>query len=284
MQIDGNNFSAKFSRDAGTLISLVYNGHETIEQAKDFLGGPVMQVWRAPTDNDKGFGKWLAKDWSNAGLSNLVRHVDSFEATQPKPNEIHIVTSATSSATGGVFKLDTIWTIRGDGSVDMDNHFECSSRLATLPRLGIVLRASESLTNVCWYGRGPWENYSDRKESADMGVWKSSVDEQYVPYVRPQDNGNKEDVRWVKLTDSSGFGLEVSTEESPFSFSALHFTAADLASVRHEYELRPRPEVILSLDAKMCGLGNSSCGPGVLEKYAVKPESYALKLRFKRPN
>ena len=210
--------------------------------------------------------------------------MDSFEITQPKSNEIHIITSATSSATGGVFKLDTIWTIHGDGSVDMDNRFECSSSVATLPRLGIVLRANQSLTNVCWYGRGPWENYSDRKESADMGVWKSTVDEQYVPYVRPQDNGNKEDVRWMKLTDSSGFGLEVITEENPFSFSALHFTAADLASVRHNYELHPRPEVILSLDAKMCGLGNSSCGPGVLEKYAVRPESYTLKVSFKRSN
>ncbi len=112
-----------------------------------------------------------------------------------------------------------------------------------------------------------------------MGVWNSTVTQQYVPYVRPQENGNKEDVRWLELTDAGGNGLKISAEENPFSFSALHFTATDLAAVRHNYELQPRPEIILSLDAKMCGLGNSSCGPGVLEKFSVPPHSYRLHLR-----
>ena len=113
-----------------------------------------------------------------------------------------------------------------------------------------------------------------------MGVWKSTVAEQYVPYVRPQENGNKEDVRWLELTDANGSGLKISTEQSPLSFSVLHFTTADLAAARHNFELQPRAEIILSLDAKMCGLGNSSCGPGVLEKHAVPPQNYGLHLRF----
>jgi len=239
-----------------------------------------LQVWRAPTDNDKGFGKWLAKDWQNAGLSNLVRQVDSFEVTQPASGEIRVVTRATSEATDGQFVLKTVWTIRGDGSIDMDNHFECHSSLASLPRIGLMMRADPRLTNVCWYGCGPWENYSDRKESADMGVWKSTVDQQFVPYVRPQDNGNKQDTRWLELIDANGAALKISAEEKPFSFSALHFTALDLAAAKHNYELKPRPEVVLSLDARMCGLGNGSCGPGVLEKYSVPPMNYQLNLKF----
>jgi len=106
------------------------------------------------------------------------------------------------------------------------------------------------------------------------------VNDQYVPYVRPQENGNKEDVRWLELTDTNGRGLKISTAENPFSFSALHFTVADPVSVRHDFELKPRPEIIVSLDAKMCGLGNSSCGPGVLERYAVPPQPCGLHLRF----
>jgi beta-galactosidase len=113
-----------------------------------------------------------------------------------------------------------------------------------------------------------------------MGLWRSMVTEQCVPYVRPQETGNKEDVRWVELTDANGSGLKISTEGNLFSFSALHFTANDLASARHNYELKPRPEVILSLDAEMSGLGNSSCGPGVLEKYSVPPTNYFLRLKF----
>jgi beta-galactosidase len=113
-----------------------------------------------------------------------------------------------------------------------------------------------------------------------MGVWNGTVNGQYVSYVRPQENGNKEDVRWVELTDASGNGLKISTGENSFSFSALHFTVQDLTAAKHNHELKPRPEVILSLDSKVSGLGNSSCGPGVLEKYSVPPTNYSLKLRF----
>src|SRR5262249_25435918 len=132
------------------------------------------------------------------------------------------------------------------------------------------------------YGRGPWENYPDRKRSADMGVWEGCVDGQCVPYVKPQETGNKEDVRWLTLTDPrTGAGLLVTAQNQSMAMSALHFTAADLAAVRHNYELKPRPEVVLSLDAKQSGLGNSSCGPGVLERYAVLPDkTYHLNLRF----
>ena len=120
--------------------------------------------------------------------------------------------------------MKTVWTIRGDGSLDMDNEFAPFGKLPLLPRIGIVMRLADDLENVRWLGRGPWENYSDRKEAADMGVWKSTVAEQYVPYVRPQENGNREEVRWVELTDANGNGLKISAEEkSVFIFRpALH--------------------------------------------------------------
>jgi beta-galactosidase len=137
------------------------------------------------------------------------------------------------------------------------------------------------LDHLRWLGHGPWENYSDRQESADAGVWSGTVAAQYVPYVRPQENGNKEEVRWVELTDAGSNGVRISSEGNPFSFSALHFTAGDLASVRHNYELQSRREIVLSLDVKMSGLGNSSCGPGVLARYAVSPQkTYRLRLRL----
>jgi beta-galactosidase len=163
----------------------------------------------------------------------------------------------------------------------MDNEFKATTNLPPLPRLGVVMRVAPEFENFRWYGRGPWENYADRKRSADMGVWQGSVGGQYVPYVKPQETGNKEDVRWLTLWDTNGAGLWVVAEGKPMAMSALHFTAADLAAVRHNYELKPRSEVVLSLDAKQSGLGNSSCGPGVLERYAVLPtQVYRLKLRF----
>jgi beta-galactosidase len=279
--ISGNYFSVGFSSSAGTLVSLNYGDRELLAPSTNNLSGPVLQFYRAPTDNDKGFGHWLAADWQDAGLERAKRKVDSFRVTKLPSGEVQVQAFATTSVTNGGYKLQTVWTIHGDGSLDMDNKFQPFGQLPeTLPRIGIVIKLAAPFENFRWYGRGPWENYADRKQSADMGVWTSAVSDQYVPYVRPQENGNKEDVRWLTLTDANGGGLMVKDEGDPMAVSALHFTAADLAAVRHSYELKPRPEVILSLDARQCGLGNSSCGPGVLVPYSVPPTNYSLKLEL----
>ena len=329
VQVTGANFSARFSRTAGTLTSLQFGGREMIAQTTYQVSGPVLQLFRAPTDNDKGFGKWLARDWRNVGLSNLTQHVESFGFTNVTPSELKIFISTTNTSivittnsvtnevadaesdveseiktndvnaiesmsvtnieTGIVtntvknliYRLKTTWTIRADGSLEMENQFApLGKKLPLLPRVGIVMSLAKDFENIRWLGRGPDENYSDRKDATDMGVWTSTVAKQYVSYVRPQENGSHEDTRWLTLTDTNGNGMKISAPENSFSFSALHYTAIDLATTRHNFELKPRAEIILSLDAKMSGLGNSSCGPGVLEKFSVPPTNYSLKLRF----
>jgi beta-galactosidase len=319
VRIQGANFTAAFSRSTGTLASLAYNGHEILSttnsasfanplgmilplplgegrgeggrdegdsdfrhRPSDFLpAGPVLQAFRAPTDNDRAFGKWLARDWKQAGLDQLSRRVDLFAVSQPASNVVRVSVTATSAATNGAFIHRTVWTIRADGSLDMDNQFELSGSLPPLPRIGVVMRIDGRFDRFRWYGRGPFENYADRKQSADMGIWSGTVEGQYVPYARPQETGNKEEVRWATLSDDAGEGLLVIAEETPMSVSALHFTASDLAAARHAYELKPRREVVLSLDARQSGLGNSSCGPGVLERYALQAKTYRLRLSFR---
>jgi beta-galactosidase len=318
--VTGTNFSATFSRTAGTLTSWQLGGREMLAQTTNEASGPALQLFRAPTDNDKGFGKWLARDWRKTGLTNLTPCVESFVITKTSASEIkflilttNLATSTTvtnldstnnaaSPASDGddesandltgstnlatnivvrcICQVKTTWTIHGDGSLEMENEFTPIGKLPWLPRVGIVMSLAHDFEKVRWLGRGPWENYSDRKDATDMGLWQSTVTEQYVPYVRPQENGNKEDVRWLELADGQGNGLKISTVDQPFSFSALHFSVSDLATTRHDFELSPRPEVILSLDTIMSGLGNSSCGPGVLEKYSVPAKRYLLQLRF----
>jgi len=281
INISGSHFTLAFSQTNGTLTSLNYAGREMLAPSTSSPSGPILQAFRAPTDNDKAFGKWLARDWRAAGLTNLLRHVESFTLRQPAPWEIQLATVVDSQVPAGGFKLLTQWTIHSDGTLDMDNQLIPYGTLPLLPRLGVVLRLSDQLETLQWLGRGPWENYPDRLESADQGLWKSMVADQYVPYVHPQENGNKEDVRRLILSTGHEAGLEITTLAAPFAFSALHYTAADLAAVRHNHELKPRPETVLSLDAKQCGLGNSSCGPGVLAKYSVPPDQTCeLHLRF----
>jgi beta-galactosidase len=124
-----------------------------------------------------------------------------------------------------------------------------------------------------WFGRGPHETYPDRRRGGAVGRWRSTVSEQYVPYIRPQENGGHADVRWLELRDATGRGLRI-TLDRPRQVSATHFRAADLAAATHDVELSPRPETLIHLDAAHRGLGTASCGPDTLPEYLVGPGEY----------
>jgi beta-galactosidase len=132
-----------------------------------------------------------------------------------------------------------------------------------------------------YIGRGPWDNYPDRKESCHIGRYKSTVAEQYFHNPKPQDSGNHEDVAYVCLSNGRDH-ISVSAIDGTFSFSALPYSATQLATTKHDYELRAENYVYLNLDAAVLGIGNGSCGPGVLKKYAIeqKPHTLHVKLRI----
>ena len=204
------------------------------------------QVYRAPTDNDKSFGNWLAKDWKRFGLDTL---------TIPM----------TMEQQGNEFTFT----------------FEIPDSLPPLPRLGIVIELPREYEQLTWYGRGPWDNYPDRKVSCPVGLWKSTVSEQYVHYTRPQDSGNHEDCTYIELKTKKGKKLRIEAVDQPFSFSALPYSAQYIASKTHDYELQDQGHTYLSIDCAVMGLGNSSCGPGVLKKYTIdKGKKHQLKIRI----
>lgn len=226
------------------------------------------QAFRAPTDNDKSFGNWLAKDWKNHRLD--------------APQVVTLNDSVTEYRyPSGSIRVTTVTIAYPDGTVDLRQTYQPQGELPELPRLGSAFTIGGGFNRLSWYGRGPWENYPDRKSSCTMGRWHSSVSEQYTSYPRPQDSGNHEEVTDVVLTDAQGRGIRVTALDRPFSFSALPYTVGDLYAATHDCDLRPRQEVTLSLDAAVMGLGNSSCGPGVLQKYAIdKTKAYTLHVRF----
>ena len=203
------------------------------------------QVFRAPTDNDKSFGNWLAKDWKRCGLDTL-----------------RIPMSMKQQGNEWIFT------------------FTIPDSLPPLPRLGIVIELSRDYEQLTWYGRGPWDNYPDRKQSCPIGLWKSTVSEQYVHYPRPQDSGNHEECTLVELKTKKGKGIRIEAVDTPFSFSALPYSALYLASKTHDYELQDQGKVYLSIDCAVMGLGNSSCGPGVLKKYTVPTTPQTLRIRI----
>lgn len=203
------------------------------------------QVFRAPTDNDRSFGNWLAKDWQRCGLDTLTIPMK----TEQDGNEFTFT-------------------------------FTIPDGLPELPRIGIVIELPREYEQLTWYGRGPWDNYPDRKASCPVSLWNSNVSEQYVHYPRPQDSGNHEDCTMVELKTKRGKALRIEAVDEPFSFSALPYSAQYIASKTHDYELEDQGKTYLSIDCAVMGLGNSSCGPGVLKKYSIdKTKQHQLRIR-----
>ena len=180
------------------------------------------------------------------------------------------------------------WTFCGNGMIRVDNEMTPFGDVPTLPRVGVFLRLDGELENMEYYGRGPWENMIDRSTGCDIARWKSTVTDQYVAYIRPQDCGGKSDVRWVEFTDpADGKGVRFEAVGEPFFLQALHYTRGDLDASRHRpreetvdqnvepprfQRLVPREEVCLSLDCRQTGLGCNNCGPETLVKYRFPVE------------
>ncbi len=281
LSISGSGFSIQWEKNAtGSLTSLTYHGKEMLAHPADFPLQPVTQAFRAPTDNDKSFGNWLAKDWSLHQMDNPRISLDSFKHEVREDGAVIVRVQTRNRYKEGMIVTKFLYTILSDGTIDLKTTFQPQGILPELPRLGIAFCLSSDYNTFIWQGRGPQDNYPDRKTSAAVGLWKGSVADQYVHYPRPQDSGNKEEVCRLMLTDRHGKGIRVDAVEDVFSASALHYTAQDLYKETHDCNLKPRPEVILSLDAAVLGLGNSSCGPGVLKKYAIDKKEHTLHIRI----
>ncbi len=154
--------------------------------------------------------------------------------------------------------------------------------MRSLPRVGLKLAFAEGMEKVKWYGRGPHENYPDRKASAFLGQYESTVSDLFTPYLIPQENGARCDTRWLELAFNNKSKPSITIEsDNPFIFSALHYDASDLdVAMRPEY-LKKRSETILCLDSEMLGLGNASCGPPTMRKYQVPVKPYQLDFTIK---
>ena len=254
----------------------------------------IPQFFRAPTDNDKSFGNWIAKDWKKT-------HLDSTLSAIPLKDGEYVyhygedgasdkAGSSASAKSGGNIRLRLEVAPQQDGFVDVKATYSFEGNLPELPRLGLMMKLPRvAYDQVKWYGRGPWENYPDRKQSCPIGWYESSVEDQFTHYPRPQDNGNHEDCSYIELTNKNGKNAlqVIAVGDTPLSFSALPYSVADLYAARHDFELKQSDNpnlryTYLSLDCAVLGLGNSSCGPGVLKKYAIdKTRSYTLHFKMR---
>jgi beta-galactosidase len=242
----------------------------------DLLASPPrLSLWRAPTDNDRigGFGG----RWTDLGVDRLERIVESTD----RGAEATIVRSRYRTAAGHEIDHEQRLTTLEDGGIRIDESVGVPAELGDLARIGTTFEVVPGLEQLDWFGTGPHETYPDRKRGGIVGRWTSTVADQTVPYIRPQENGGHADVRWFTLTDGTGRGLRVSLE-TPSQVSATHLRATDLAEATHAVDLRPRPETVVHLDVAHRGLGTASCGPDTLPEYQIDPGTYSYRWTIHR--
>jgi beta-galactosidase len=260
----------RLSKKTGLLESYQVDGQELLKAPMRW------NFWRALTDNDLGWkvDRKLGA-WKTAGNEVVVRQVTLGKDTDGRAV---VEVSAAIPKQGAVMALKH--TVAAGGIIRTDCRFQIDiesgkkSNVSNLPRLGMQFALPEKFEHVTWYGRGPHENYWDRKTSALVGRYESTVAQWITPYVRPQENANRCDVRWFTLTDAAGHGLRFDgTPSAPLSVSAWPYSMADLAKAAHDYELPRRDFITVNLDHLQMGVGgDNSWGLPVNEPYLIKPE------------
>ena len=262
------NLTFKLDRSTGLISEYAYNGKSMLGE-----GGTLKpNFWRAPTDNDMGanFQKKF-KVWKNPQMN--LKNIDVKK--DKKANTVTIVTSFDMPEVQGQMDI-TYLVFANTGAVKVTEDFKATegAKVSDMFRFGMLLQMPYTMEKSNYYGRGPIENYSDRKDCMRIGVYTDDADNQYFPYIRPQESGTKSDIRWWKQTDATGLGLQVKSC-APFYASALHFDTEELddgdeKEQRHSFDLKKSKFTNLFLDAAHMGVGGeNSWGAWPLEKYRV---------------
>jgi beta-galactosidase len=288
--VKGSDFEIYIDKKAGLISNFTANGKELLKS------GPIPNFWRAPTDND--FGNKLhkrAKVWQKAGQRRLVTNI----TTSDNKGKVSIVIDfdIPNLNEENIANLTTTYTIHGNGEILVRNDFKMTANeLPEIPRFGNNMVMPREFDQMTWLGRGPFESYQDRKTSALVGLYSGSVADQYWPYIRPQENGNKTDVRWMTITNAEGAGL-LFMGEPLLETSAYHNVIEDFESPqrtdgrqakgvkvinRHTVDVKPRDLTSVNIDYKQMGVGgDNSWGAMTHEEYRLTKKDYSYTYRMR---
>jgi beta-galactosidase len=279
VKVMGKDFLVVFNKTVGSITSYQCDGQELLKS------GPCENYYRAPTDFDLLMGNPPASihKWRAAGLDRLERTVTSFDLIQINQKLVEVGVHARLCASDKHEGIDSevIYHVYGNGEISVANKVLIDECLPYVPRVGMELILPRHMDTLTWYGRGPHENYTDRKTGAAFGYYMSTVTEQFTPYVYPSECGGKEDTRWLTLTDRDGNGLMIVGLDK-LHFDALHYSISDLAMAKHLNALHPREEVILHLDGWHMGVGGDDGWMAqVHNEFLIFPGKYHLAFMLK---
>ena len=267
--VRGEGFSALFTALRPGLSSYVYGGRELLLQP------PAPNFWRAPTDNDRG--NQMPQRYSQWKIASLYASADNVPAIEEREHSVRVTYT---------YKLPTVpasecrvsYEVFGDGSVHTELDCDCVEGLSDMPEFGMLFRLPADLENLTWYGLGPEETYADRRRGGKLGIYEKAVRDSLARYLRPQESGNRCGVRWARVTDRKGRGIEFSGDD--LSFSALPWTPHELENALHAYELPPVNYTIARVALGQMGVGgDDSWGARTHPEYLLPKEGH-LHLSF----
>ncbi|WP_243348385.1 glycoside hydrolase family 2 TIM barrel-domain containing protein [Parabacteroides sp. FAFU027] len=273
--VSGSDFSVNFDKKTGFMSQLVKNGINLL--AAD--GAPKLHLWRAAhrTDDD-----WAFRQWEKFGVNALQYTLVDFKVELVDKSTVKVTSTTKADGKEGFGVCHTaVYLVKGDGSIKVDNQIQFVGFRINLAKIGVRMLLDKKLDRMTFFGRGPFENYSDRKSAAEVGIYNLGVNEQYE-YEKPMERGNHEEVRWAKLSGNDFPSLLILSDEKLMQVAALPHTDEQMSPVEYKIDLPASKATVLSVSTKTLGVGSNSCGPQPLAKYTVWSDntqfSYTLKL------
>lgn len=278
IKVVGNTFEVSFQKATGRLCDYVVNGIKYMKEAGAY------HLFRPTTGIDDGCldQNSFAIEWYQIGYDNIKEKLKDFEIKEQSGNVVQIKTHVEVSGEENthIAECSRVYTIYANGVVDICDNLYFNDEIPILPRIGIEMIMPKDLENIKWYGRGPFENYPDRKSSANVGIYKSTVEEQNFPYIIPVECGGKEDVRWLQCYSSDEIGVAIKSQEL-FHFDIHHNSIMDYHKAKHQEDLIRKKEIYLNLDIVHSGLGgDTGWTKSILPQYQIKPETYEMNFRI----
>lgn len=280
INVKGNGFNLEFDKKKGTFSKMETGGGNMLREN----GGPMLHLWRAPHQKDD---IWAYNDWMKYGFNSISWVVDDLKSIQLSKGKVEIKVSLTGTGKQDfVIHHEATYTINGEGVINAVNDVSFSNSNVVLARLGVRMFLNKDLNKFDYLGRGPMENYADRKQGSDVSHYFSSVKQQLTPYEKPMECGNHEDVRWANLTTNNGLGLKIKRDTDLMQVSALPYSDEEMDPVEYKIDLPESKGTVLCVSRKTLGVGSNGCGPRPLETCRVysNPKTFSYQIQLLKKN
>ena len=278
LNILGEDFRVSFNLAQGLMNKLEYKNENLL------VSPPKLNFWRPPTDNDirDHFGERM---WNEYGLDSLHYEVAdvTYELFQENTANVNFVLVIKNDKNEKLFDVFQTYSIYSSGDIIIKNDLKVDDKIESLAKIGMQMKLPATTNNVTYFGKADFGTYPDRNSAGSTKIYSTMITDMWHKYSKPQENGNRSDVRWFTIANNKGNGIFIQSD-GLFNFSGYNYDDADIYRAQHSSELIEKDYITLNIDHKVAGLGTATCGPGILPDYLITDKLYSFKVRIKPAN